>query len=383
MLSQLINVRRVAIVPDFINLFISRRLVVSVARSQTHAESNRMPDNSLTTLINALPTPVMVIGPDDRVRCVNPPLVAVLGPDLLGKHYITALRQPTMLDAIVLARQTAEPVVALYLGRDGPRDTTYRVTVAPAGRDIVLSFEDRSAAEDAGQMRRDFVANVSHELRTPLTALLGFIETLGGAARNDAAARDRFLGIMAHEANRMTRLVDDLLSLSRVEEDERVRPRGNVDIGDLLASVIKGLEPQAKDAGVTVALARPDTSEMVPGDEGQLVQVFTNLVENAIKYGASGGEVTVTLSARQMYQRLRAEGVQITITDRGEGIAAHHIPRLTERFYRVDSHRSRAVGGTGLGLAIVKHIVNRHRGRFVVESELGKGTSVSVFLPAG
>ena len=369
-------------VPDLNNLFIPADPRVSVARKQPDPESDKMTDNPLTALINALPTPVMLVGPEDRVRCVNPPLEAVLGPDLLGKHYITALRQPTMLDAIMLVRQTGEPAVALYLGRDGPRDTTYRVTVAPAGRDIVLSFEDRSATEDAGQMRRDFVANVSHELRTPLTALLGFIETLGGAARNDAAARDRFLGIMSHEANRMTRLVDDLLSLSRVEEDARVRPRGNVDIGDLLASVIKGLEPQAKDAGVTVALTRPDIAELVPGDEGQLVQVFTNLVENAIKYGASGGEVTVTLSARQMYQRLRAEGVQITITDRGEGIAAHHIPRLTERFYRVDSHRSRAVGGTGLGLAIVKHIVNRHRGRFVVESELGKGTSVSVFLPA-
>ena len=340
-----------------------------------------MSDNSVAAIVNAVPLPVAVVGPDDRLRCVNRPLAAMLGPDLAGKHYITALRQPAVLDAIVQARAQKEPVIAMYLGRDGPRDTTYRVTVAQAAENIVLTFEDRSAAEDAGQMRRDFVANVSHELRTPLTALLGFIETLGGAARNDPAARDRFLQIMSREANRMTRLVDDLLSLSRVEEDERVRPREHVVLGDLLSAVIKGLEPQASAAGVTVSLKLPDAPETVPGDEGQLMQVFTNLIENAIKYGASGGQVDVALIARQVYPRLRGEGVEITVTDQGEGIAAHHIPRLTERFYRVDNHRSRAVGGTGLGLAIVKHIVNRHRGRFSVESELGQGTTIRVLLP--
>ncbi len=335
----------------------------------------------IAAVIGALPMPVLLIGPDERVRATNPPMDRVLGAGLVGKHYITALRQPSVIDAITAVRDGAPPVTTRFVGRDGARDTTYRVVVAQADGDIVLSFEDQTAAEDAGKMRRDFVANVSHELRTPLTALLGFIETLSGAARDDPAARDRFLGIMAHEANRMTRLVDDLLSLSRVEEDERVRPREHLDLGGLLSSVIKGLEPQAEAAGVTVSLDLAGSDEMVPGDLGQLVQVFTNLIENGIKYGAEGQVVTVTLSPRKHDARLRGEGVQITVADQGEGIPSHHIARLTERFYRVDNHRSREVGGTGLGLAIVKHIVNRHRGRLLIESEEGRGTEVSVFLP--
>jgi two-component system phosphate regulon sensor histidine kinase PhoR len=325
--------------------------------------------------------PVLLIGGDERIQAVNAPMTVILGPELLGKNYITALRQPTIIAAIAQTRISGEPSSTRFTGRDGARDTVYSVAIAAADDDIVLTFEDQTATQDAEEMRRDFVANVSHELRTPLTALLGFIETLGGAARDDPNARDRFLGIMANEANRMTRLVDDLLSLSRVEEDERVRPRAHVDLGTLLSSVIKGLEPQAKAAGVEVALDLDGSDKMVPGDAGQLVQVFTNLVENGIKYGASGGKVQVTLSSPAMNLRMRGDAVQIRVADQGDGIAEHHITRLTERFYRVDNHRSREVGGTGLGLAIVKHIINRHRGRLLIESEVGQGTNVSVFLP--
>ncbi|MEL7179916.1 MAG: ATP-binding protein [Pseudomonadota bacterium] len=335
----------------------------------------------IASVIAALPLPVVLIGPDERVRATNQMVDAILGADLVGKHYITALRQPAVIAAIAETRSSLQSGIVRFTGRNGPRDTIYRVTVAAADGDVLLTFEDQTAAEEAGQMRRDFVANVSHELRTPLTALLGFIETLSGAAKDDPAARDRFLGIMAHEANRMTRLVDDLMSLSRVEEDERVRPREHVDLGALLSSVIKGLEPQANAAGVSVTLDLVASDEMVPGDAGQLVQVFTNLVENAIKYGATGKEVTVQLLPRAMNQRLRGEAVHVSVVDKGEGIAEHHIARLTERFYRVDNHRSREVGGTGLGLAIVKHIINRHRGRLLIESEEGQGTQVSVFLP--
>ncbi len=337
--------------------------------------------DSLSALIDALPLPTIVIGPDDRILASNAPVAAILGTDLVGRHYITALRQPALLDAISKARAQAGAEISRFSGRDGGNDTVYRVVVAPAEDDIVISFEDQTAAENIGQMRRDFVANVSHELRTPLTALLGFIETLGGAARDDPAARERFLGIMEGEANRMTRLVDDLLSLSRVEEDERVRPRDHVDLAALLASVIKGLEPQMQSSGVTVTLKNNGSGELVPGDAGQLVQVFTNLIENGIKYGASGGQVSVVLYPREHHRRLRGDGVRICVCDKGEGIAAHHITRLTERFYRVDNHRSRQVGGTGLGLAIVKHIINRHRGRLAIESTVGEGTQVSVLLP--
>lgn len=342
-----------------------------------------MTKEHIVSITDAIPLPVLLIGSDDRVRAANRFIDLILGPDLVGKHYITALRQPAVIAAIAETRRAGAGRVVRFAGRTGPKDTEYKLSVAAAGDDIVLTFQDQTAATEAGQMRRDFVANVSHELRTPLTALLGFIETLNGAARDDPAARDRFLAIMSHEANRMTRLVDDLMSLSRVEEDERIRPREAVDLGALLGSVIKGLEPQAGAAKVIVALNLPDADEVVPGDPGQLVQVFTNLVENAIKYGASGGDIAVSLMPRAMHRRLRGEAVQISVTDKGDGIAEHHIARLTERFYRVDTHRSREVGGTGLGLAIVKHIINRHRGRLLIESQEGQGTTVSVFLPTG
>ncbi|SFS10291.1 ATP-binding protein [Yoonia litorea] len=335
----------------------------------------------IAALIDALPMPVLLVGADDRVLAANPAVKDILGAYVLGQHFITAIRQPSVVAAIGEVRSSGAARHAEYMGRDGARDTRYRVSVAPAEADIVLTFEDQTATQEAGQMRRDFVANVSHELRTPLTALLGFIETLGGAARDDAVARDRFLGIMSREATRMTRLVDDLLSLSRVEEDERLRPKDQVDLETLLSSVIKGLEPQAQSADVTVTLDVQSQMGPITGDAGQLAQVFTNLIENAIKYGASGKAVTVSLLPPQMNTRLRSEAVEVTVTDQGDGIESHHIARLTERFYRVDNHRSREVGGTGLGLAIVKHIVNRHRGRLVIESSLGKGTKVSVFLP--
>jgi two-component system phosphate regulon sensor histidine kinase PhoR len=335
----------------------------------------------ILSLIGAIPMPVLVIGPDDRIRATNPALEALLGSDLIGKHHITALRQPAVIDAIASVRQGAAPTSLRHVTRDRDRDNIYQVVIARADDDVVLSFEDQSAAEDIGKMRRDFVANVSHELRTPLTALLGFIETLNGAARDDANARARFLDIMAHEAHRMTRLVDELLTLSRVEEEERVRPRDPVDLGQVLTSVIKGLEPQVASSDLQLKLVLPPQPQIVPGDAGQLAQVFSNLIENGIKYGASGKLLQITLHEPTQHRRLRGQGVQISVTDQGDGIAAHHIARLTERFYRVDSHRSREVGGTGLGLAIVKHIVNRHRGRLVIESELGQGTTVSVFLP--
>ena len=250
-----------------------------------------MTDDRINGITSALPMPVLLIGPDDRVLAANEAVEVILGPNLVGRHYITALRQPALIASIADARRHGEARATRFIVRDGPKDVSYRVAVGVTKDEIVLTFEDQTAAEEAGQMRRDFVANVSHELRTPLTALLGFIETLGGAARDDAAARDRFLAIMAREAARMTRLVDDLLSLSRVEEDERVRPSEMVDLAALLSSVIKGLEPQAADAGVVVSLSADAADEKVPGDPGQLVQVFTNLIENAIKYGAAGGKV--------------------------------------------------------------------------------------------
>ncbi len=339
----------------------------------------------LTPIITAFPLPVVVIDQDERIVALNPRARALFGLDATGRHYITVLRQPAVFDIIEQTMRDGQFREARYLGTEGSRDTTWRVTVdgfpGETGRLVLACFEDMTALEDAAQMRRDFVANVSHELRTPLTALLGFIETLSGAARDDPQARERFLGIMRHEAERMARLVDDLLSLSRVEADERVRPMTPINLKTLLGEVVSSFEPVARQSDVTLTTSAPEAVPTIPGDAGQLRQVLNNLIENAIKYGGPGGNVGITLTGPSEEPSLRGTGMRIVVSDDGDGIAAHHIPRLTERFYRIDSHRSRAVGGTGLGLAIVKHIVNRHRGRLRIESELGRGSRFCVILP--
>ena len=336
-------------------------------------------------LIDALPVPAMLIGPSERIEAANQAAAALFGHDGTARHYITVLRQPATLDAVEATLRDGLPREGRFLGSEGGRDTTWRTSVrevaSPGRRRVLVTFEDVTAVEEASQIRRDFVANVSHELRTPLTALIGFVETLRGPARDDPAARDRFLAILSRETSRMARLVDDLLSLSRVEADERRRPMERVDLRALATSVATMLQPLAEQSGTDILVVLPQEAVVVPGDPGQLRQVLTNLVENAIKYGASGGPVEIALSGPAEEPGLRRQGVRLSVTDHGPGIAAHHVPRLTERFYRVDAHRSREVGGTGLGLAIVKHIVNRHRGRLRITSELGRGSRFTVVLP--
>ena len=336
-------------------------------------------------LIAALPLAALVIGRDERIHAVNDQARALLGEHLVGRHFITALRQPAVMDAIEDCLASQVPQVGRYLGNDGEQDTTYRVQAAWvefAGKaGVLVSFEDVTPMERAGQMRRDFVANVSHELRTPLTAMMGFIETLQGPARGDTAASDRFLATMYSEANRMERLVRDLLALSRVESEERVRPNQTVDLAGLVRSVAHTLRPLLENSEVTLDLELPQSDTELPGDADQLRQVVTNLIENAVKYGGKGKTVTVTLSHAENDPMLRRDALLLSVRDEGPGISEIHIPRLTERFYRVDSHRSREMGGTGLGLAIVKHIVSRHRGRLRIESELGQGSVFRVILP--
>ncbi|MGR3495296.1 sensor histidine kinase [Citreimonas sp.] len=337
-------------------------------------------------MLDAVPLPALAIRRDERIEAANADAAALLGPGLAGRHFITALRQPVLLDAVEACLRNGEPREAEYLTNDGEQDTTFRVSVRAlpleSGRGALVCFEDVTHLEQAGQMRRDFVANVSHELRTPLTALIGFIETLRGPARDDAAGRERFLSIMALEAQRMNRLVGDLLSLSRVEAEERVRPTTRIKLAEVIRSTLHGLQPLAESAGIELKVVLPDMGVTIIGDDDQLRQVLTNLAENAIKYSGRGARVTVTLSGPEYQPGLRGPGVRISVADTGPGIEAFHIPRLTERFYRVDSHRSREKGGTGLGLAIVKHIVNRHRGRLRVASQPGQGTEFTVVLPA-
>ncbi|UWQ47487.1 sensor histidine kinase [Leisingera aquaemixtae] len=334
----------------------------------------------------AIPLPAVLVDQTERFIAVNADAAALLGQGVKGRHFATILRQPSVAAAIEGCLRDRTPRVAKHLANDGAQDTTFAVTLryvpgigAVAGGAVLACFDDVTEREQAGQMRRDFVANVSHELRTPLTALIGFIETLRGPAREDAQARDRFLAIMEGEASRMNRLVGDLLSLNRVESEERVRPKQTVDLTGHLASTLKTLQPVAEARGVQINLEAPDKAVSVTGDPDQLQQVFTNLVENAVKYG--GDQVRVVLSRTDRDPAVRAAAARVQVIDNGPGIDPVHLPRLTERFYRADSHRSREMGGTGLGLAIVKHIVNRHRGRLRVDSELGQGSVFTVILP--
>ena len=342
-----------------------------------------MQDTTIANLMSAIPLPALVIDRNERIATANADALTLLGQQIIGRHFTTILRQPDLAEAIENTLRDRRPRTVRYLSNDGAQDTSFDVMCRNIEQTptVMLTFQDVTHLEQAGQMRRDFVANVSHELRTPLTALMGFIETLRGAASDDPVARDRFLAIMEDEAGRMNRLVGDLLSLSRVESEERMRPREQVDLSAQISSVLNSLRPLGDSANVVFCYTPPDTAILVPGDPDQLRQVFTNLIENAVKYGGSGGEVKISLATSPRDPALRAPAVRIQVIDKGPGIDPMHLPRLTERFYRADSHRSRMLGGTGLGLAIVKHIVNRHRGRLRVESELGKGSTFTVILP--
>ncbi|MEO0750309.1 MAG: ATP-binding protein [Pseudomonadota bacterium] len=344
-----------------------------------------MNTDAISSLLDALPLPAVLIGRGERVLGANTRAGALLGEGLVGRHFITALRQPAILDAIEASLRDTDTRTTRYLSSDGSQDTAFSVTSSPVqtevGQGILVCFEDVTHLEQARQMRRDFVANVSHELRSPLTSLLGFIETLQGPALGDTGATERFLKIMANEAGRMERLVHDLLSLSRVEEQLRVRPTEPVNLADIVIGVMHALKTQASVNGVTIVTDLPERPIIVPGDADQLQQVVTNLVENAIKYGGRDNHVFLSVTTTEQEPTVRGPAAVVTVRDQGPGIDQVHIPRLTERFYRVDNHRSREVGGTGLGLAIVKHIIGRHRGRLRIDSTLGEGTEFRVVLP--
>lgn len=265
-----------------------------------------------------------------------------------------------------------------------PIDRWYKAMVkALRGADgkpelFVLLFRDQSETRRIDRMRSDFIANASHELRTPLASLLGFIETLQGPARNDAGARERFLGIMQKQAERMSRLIDDLLSLSRLEMKAHLAVTECVDMTAVLNHVADTLNPLAEGLDVVIERHVPDHTVNVTGTRDELIQVFQNLVENACKYGQGGKRVILRLAEEKTET---SSEVVVSVQDFGPGIAAEHLPRLTERFYRIDVETSRAQKGTGLGLAIVKHILARHRGRLVVRSQLGEGSTFVVRLP--
>jgi two-component system, OmpR family, phosphate regulon sensor histidine kinase PhoR len=337
-------------------------------------------EDLLGPLIEALPEPVFVIDAETRALAINAPARALAPAMRLGEPLSRTLRSPDMLDAAerVLAGGEAEKTV--WVERL-PVERWFEAHVAPmrvpgAAAAAVISLRDLTEAHRVERMRVDFVANASHELRTPLASLLGFVETLQGPAKSDAAAREKFLGIMREQTQRMARLVDDLLSLSRIEQHMHVRPAEPVDLTMLVAHMVDTLMPMAEESGVPVALDL-EPNVVVPGDRDELARIVENLVENALKYGRGekGEPVEISLARK-------GATATLSVRDHGPGVAQEHIPRLTERFYRVDAGKSRAKGGTGLGLAIVKHILLRHRGRLAIESALGEGSLFRVALPA-
>jgi two-component system, OmpR family, phosphate regulon sensor histidine kinase PhoR len=338
-------------------------------------------------LIAAVPDPVVALDRNGLVVAFNAPAGAIAPALRRGEPASLALRMPAVVDAIRRAMASGEAQSAEFSERV-PIDRWYAAQLipvpsapgdAPDGL-MLLTLRDLTPLRRSEEMRADFVANASHELRTPLASLSGFIDTLQGPARDDPGARERFLAIMKGQARRMARLIDDLLSLSRIELNEHVHPETAVDVVPIVRQVVDSLQMLARERGVEVAVAAPPAPLTVLGDRDELVRVFENLVENALKYGASGKRVDIAVARSDASDTSRGEAV-ISVRDYGPGIAPEHLPRLTERFYRVDVGQSRAEGGTGLGLALVKHALNRHRGRLTIDSTLGAGATFTVRLP--
>lgn len=338
-------------------------------------------------VLGALPDPLLLLDTKRTIVRANAAAEAVFGVDLVERDLSAAVRHPAVIAAVdeVLAGGQSNRSVE-YADPGPPVERMFvvevvRLSVQSATARVIVAFHDLTYAKRSEEMRSDFIANVSHELRTPLASLIGFIETLQGSARSDIEARDRFLAIMGEQASRMNRLVSDLLSLSRIELLEHTPPQDRVDVGTLLKQVVQALEPQAKARRIAIVCDIPEGHHIVGGERDQLAQVFQNLIDNAIRYGRDDMTIAIEVSAGGDGSSATRGSLSIAVKDRGHGIPPEHVPRLTERFYRVDAARSRALGGTGLGLAIVKHIVNRHRGALTIDSVEGKGSTFTVSLP--
>lgn len=351
-----------------------------------------MPEDTRNTMadldvLDGIPDPVILLNAKRRVVRINRAALNFFDMAFQGRDLAFLIRHPSVLSAVDATlsgggMQREDISIAHDVTRQfSVHVSPMRIEGHTDGLGALVVMHDVTAARNAEEMRADFVANVSHELRSPLSSLVGFIETLRGVASDDPAAQKRFLSIMESEAQRMTRLIGDLLSLSRVEADEHILPEDYVRLSDLLGSVVDSLSVRAAKRRMGIDLEiQPDLPAVI-GEQDELVMVFQNLVTNAISYGREGTRISVTAKTVDRIPNLGDPGVAVCVADIGEGIAPEQIPRLTERFYRVDKGRSRSMGGTGLGLAIVKHIVSRHRGRLAIESKVGVGSRFTVYLP--
>ncbi|WP_054308675.1 ATP-binding protein [Mesorhizobium sp. 1M-11] len=366
----------------FAALFSAKPRAVRIAEKAGEVDAAGLQRLSGEYLAAAVADPLIIFDRNTTVVHANAAAFVAFGGMSPGLSLPLKFRAPEMqalLDSVVSGRVASD---ALDYLEKLPVERVYRVSASSVGHGtelFVLVFKDQSEARRIDRMRADFIANASHELRTPLASIAGFIETLRGPARNDAAAREQFLQIMQNQTSRMARLIDDLLSLSRLEMKPYLKSGARVDLRQTLESVIDSLSPLARDSNLVVERDFAEGPLDVPGDRDELFQVFENLLENACKYGQAGGRVAVSVARSQAGPE---PTVDVTIRDFGPGIAEEHIPRITERFYRVDVETSRAQKGTGLGLSIVKHILTRHHARMSIRSELGNGAAFTVHLPA-
>ena len=344
-------------------------------------------DRVISAVVEGVPDPVIVVDRQMIVVAFNSKAQVISPAIVSGQPVSFALRLPDLIDAIRRTVSTGQGQRVEFFERV-PADRWSEAFVTPVrlpddagqSRDLfVVTLHDLTPIRRVEEMRADFVANASHELRTPLASLAGFIDTLQGSAKDDTNARARFLDIMKSQATRMARLIDDLLSLSRIELKVHLQPQTQTDLVSIVRHVADGLQLMARDRGVEIKIDMPAQPLIIRGDRDELIRAFENLVENALKYGAAGKRIEVT-GKRESSPDGNAEAV-IAVRDFGPGIAPEHLPRLTERFYRVDVVESRAQGGTGLGLALAKHVFNRHRGRLTIDSTLGQGATFTARLP--
>ena len=364
-----------------------RRLARGLAEQGALLDRLRRAD---AAILENLPEPVLLLSAERAVLRANPAARDLLGPEAAGQGPDAAalLRHPVLASAMDDALAAGHSVTAeLHLPVPLPRELSARVVpldppLAEGGR-LLIMLIDRSREAAIERTRADFVANASHELRTPLASLLGFIETLRGPAADDPAAQQRFLAIMAEQGERMRRLIDDLLNLSRIEMEEHQPPTGEAPLAMITRAEAEALAPLLKRRDMRLELDLDDALVAKPANADQLAQVVRNLLENAMNHGRDGGLISVSLKPAAADDSGARRGAALSIADDGPGIAKHHLPRLTERFYRVDQARSRHKGGTGLGLAITRHIIMRHRGRLAIESTEGIGTKVTVWLETG
>jgi two-component system phosphate regulon sensor histidine kinase PhoR len=354
------------------------------ARGEPVAAGVRLPDRdgaSWWAVIDAIPTAALALDANGTLLHHNRLAAEMFAKIRSGLPMSQVTRSPDLLVAVDRALDNDDERIDVELIERVPVERRVAATVSrltspggPHAPQVLVTFRDLTEQDRLGQMRADFIANASHELRTPLASLRAFVETLQGPAREDATARTRFLQLMATQAERMTRLIDDLLSLSRVEMRVHLPPRGIVELNETAAYVCQSLEPVAEVANAKVTLVRNEPVARIRGDREEIVQVLQNLIQNAIKYGREGGTIEVRVG-RDTPRGASGARVWVSVTDEGPGIAPEHLPRLTERFYRVNVASSREKGGTGLGLAIVKHILNRHRGELRIVSRPGAGST--------